>query len=193
MERKILWVGFSLLFITLVIAASISLGNRNRFKGVVISPAPQAPGISSLSDQKGQAVRLNDMKGKVVLIFFGYTNCPNECPATLAKLKQVITGLDDKARDVVVIMVTTDPSRDTADRLGSYLSNFNPNFLGLSGSRANLEQTWKDYGVTVLDDGETHSALVYVIDKAGKFRLTFSQEMDPSAMLSDVQILLREQ
>jgi len=192
MERKILWTGGLLLLLLLIISASIAMGNRNHFNGVLISPSPEAHDISSLSDQNGHHVSLQDLKGKVVLVFFGYTNCPKECPLTLAKMKQVITGLGDKAKNVAVVMITTDPSRDTSAQLGNYLSNFNPDFIGLTGPASNLEQTWNDYGVTVLDNGETHSALVYVIDKFGKLRLTFSQEMDPSAMFSDVQILLRE-
>jgi protein SCO1 len=192
MERKILWAGAWLLGLLLVVAGYITIENRNHFQGVVISPSPQAPEFSSLSDQYGHNVSLQDLKGKVVLVFFGYTNCPDECPATLAKLKQTVSGLNNKAKDVVVIMITTDPSRDTPDRIRSYLSNFNPDFLGLTGTLPNLVQTYKNYGVTVLDNGETHSALVYAIDKSGKLRLTFPPEMDPTAMLSDVQNLLRE-
>jgi protein SCO1 len=193
MERKILWAGLLLLSLILAVAAFISLENRNRFQGVVISPPPQAPDFSSLSDQNGHQVALKDLKGKVVLVFFGYTNCPDECPATLAKLKQVVSGLSGAAKDVAVIMVTTDPSRDTPERFRSYLANFNSDFLGLTGTGPSLEQTYKDYGVTVLDNGETHSALVYAIDRSGKLRLTFPLEMDPTAMASDVRILLSEQ
>jgi protein SCO1 len=192
MERKILWAGLLILGLFLVVAISISLGNRERFQGVVISPAPQAPDFSSLSDQNGRPVRLMDLKGKVVLVFFGYTNCPDECPTTLARLKLVISGLGEKAKEVVVVMVTTDPVRDTPGRMGSYLGNFNPDFLGLTGSVPNLEQAWKDYGVVVLDNGETHSARVYVIDPSGKLRLTFPQEMTPTSMMSDLSVLLGE-
>jgi protein SCO1 len=191
MERKILWAGLFLLGFFLIISVVISVNNRNEFIGAEISPAPHAPDFSTLSDQKGQHVNLEDLRGKLVLIYFGYTNCPDFCPTTMIRLNQVVSDLDERAEDVVVIMVTTDPLRDTPEKLGSYLVNFNPSFLGLTGTLPDLETVWKNYGVSVLDNGTTHSTRIYVIDQMGKLRLTFPYEMSPTDMVSDLKILLR--
>jgi protein SCO1 len=193
MERKILWVGIIVLAGFLVFAVVSTLNKQNEFKGVEISPAPAAPDFSALSNQDGQNVGLKNYSDKVVLVFFGYTSCPDICPATLGRLKQVFADLGKNKDDVAVIMITTDPVRDTQEQLGNYLGNFNPNFLGLTGSISDLEKTWKDYGVTVLDGGATHSTRVYVIDKSGKLRLTFPNEMSVADMVADLQLLIGEQ
>ena len=194
MERKILWGVFGLLALVLAVAVTKTLVDQKKFKGVEISPAPSAPVLPSLVDQKNQPVNSGEFSNEIVLLFFGYTNCPDVCPLTLGKLKTLFDGLSDQEKEnVQVIMVTTDPDRDTPQQLNSYLSNFNPNFLGLTGKTPELEKAWHDYGVTVLDGGETHSARIYVIDKLGKLRLTFPAEMTSDEMLSDVKLLLREQ
>ncbi len=191
MERKILWAGFILLSGLILIALASSLVKKHEFNGAEISPAPKAPEIS-LIDQNGQPFSLETQRGKVTLIYFGYTNCPDNCPITMAKLKQVFTELKSQSNDIEVIMVTTDPSRDTPDRLKGYLGNFNPRFFGLSGSYADLENVWKDYGVSVLDGGETHSDRIYVIDREGNLRLTFPFEMSPADIVADLRTLLDE-
>src|SRR5512137_1634381 len=133
MERKILWMGMVVLVGFLGFAMATTLKRQNEFKGVEISPAPSAPDFSSLSNQAGQSVGLKAYQDKVVLLFFGYTNCPDICPATMGRLKQVVADLGDKKDDVAVIMITTDPGRDTPEQLGNYLGNFNPDFQGLTG------------------------------------------------------------
>jgi protein SCO1/2 len=192
MEKKLLWVGIIVLVGFLVVAMATTLSKQNEFKGVEISPAPAAPDFSALSNQDGQSVSVKNYEGRVILLFFGYTSCPDVCPATLGRLKQVVADLGDKKDDVVVIMVTTDPARDSREKLGNYLGNFDPAFLGLTGSVSRLEETWKDYGVTVLDGGATHSTRVYVIDRSGQLRLTFPGEMSTGDMVSDLKRLIGE-
>jgi protein SCO1 len=191
-ERKILWSGLLLLVVFLGVALVVSRNNQLQFSGVEISPAPDAPEFSGLYSSQNGSVRLEDFKGKLVLLFFGYTNCPDVCPATVAKLKQVISRLDDNSDDVAVLMVTTDPKRDTPEQLNNYLENFNPDFVGLTGNPSDLQSAWDDYGVAVLDDGTTHSARVYVIDREGKLRLTFPFEMTVDDMISDLKLLVGE-
>jgi protein SCO1/2 len=192
MERKILWVGSILLSSLIIIALLTSFVKKREFKGVEISPAPKAPEIS-LIDQKGNPFSLEAQNGKVVLVYFGYTNCPDICPTTMAKLNQVFTDLKFQSNNIDVIMVTTDPKRDTHEKLNNYLVNFNPRFLGLTGSPTVLSKVWHDYGVSVSDDGTTHSTSTYVIDQSGYLRLTFPYEMSPSDMVSDLQALLDEE
>ena len=194
MERKMLWAGFGLLAIVLAAAISRTLFTQKEFNGVEISPPPSAPVLPPLVNQANRVTDSGDFANKVVLLFFGYTNCPDECPATLAKLRTVFSDLPDAERsNVKVIFVTTDPNRDTPERLASYLKNFNSDFIGLTGTASDLRKIWNDYGVTVLDDGATHSTRVYVIDKEGKLRLTFPAEMTPYEMFDDVRQLLQEQ
>lgn len=192
MERKILWTGLFILTALVTGAVLFSIYGQKEFKGVEISPPPIAPELSGLSGYDGSGARLEDYEGKIVLLFFGYTNCPDECPTTMARLKQTVATLAGKSKDVAVIMVTTDPSRDTPQRLKSYLANFNPSFMGVTGQPADLATAWANYGVSVLDDGTTHSARVYVIDPKGRLRMTFPAEMTPEDMVSDLLLLMRE-
>jgi protein SCO1/2 len=111
----------------------------------------------------------------------------------MAKLKQVLAGLDEKAAEVQVLMISTDPLHDTPQAMERFLAPFQPGFLGLTGSPGELQRVWTDYGVTVLEGGETHSNLIYVIDRAGNLRLTFFYEMPPADIAEDLRLLLREQ
>lgn len=192
MERKILWSGLIILAVFLGVALIVSRKSQQKFSGVEILPAPDAPELVGLYSSDNGSVRLEDLKGKVVLLFFGYTNCPDVCPATVAKLKQVTSRLGESADDVTVLLVTTDPKRDTPEQLKNYLENFNPAFQGLTGQPSELKMAWDDYGVAVLDDGTTHSSRVYVIDQEGQLRLTFPYEMTIEDMLSDLKVLISE-
>src|SRR3989337_3492295 len=116
------------------------------FQGSVIDPPVQAIDFT-LPDQNGKDFRLSDQKGKVVLLFFGYTNCPDECPVTLADFVKIKAKLGNKADQVKFVLVTTDPERDTAVRMQEYLKNFDPTFVGLVGESADLEPVWEAYGV----------------------------------------------
>ena len=113
----------------------------HEFQGSVIEPPVQAIDFT-LPDQNGKDFRLSDQKGKVVLLFFGYTNCPDECPVTLADFVKIKAKLGNKADQVKFVLVTTDPERDTAVRMQEYLANFDPAFVGLVGDSAGLETVW---------------------------------------------------
>ena len=160
-------------------------------RGSVITPPWTAPGIS-LRDQNGQPFTLSSQKGKVVLLYFGYVNCPDECPLTMAHVKLARESLGNRAQEVQVIMVSTDPSRDTPQALKTFMEHFDPSFLGLTGSIPDLQKTWQDYGVTVEDGGETHSTFLYVIDPAGNIRETFLPDTEPQDIAADLRLLLRE-
>ena len=145
-----------------------------------------------MADQNGNPFQLSEMRGKVVLVFFGFTNCVDECPLTLAHIKQALGILGDSAKEVEVVLVSTDPVRDTPQVLQEYLKKFDPSYLGIPGTQDQLMTIWNEYGVTVLDGGETHSSFTYVIDKGGKLRLTFDPETTPEDIASDLKILLSE-
>lgn len=191
MQKRLFWVGIVLIGAVALSAAVWSAVVKPTLHGAVIQPPSQAAEIR-LQDFNGQSFSLNSLRGKVVLLYFGYTNCPDECPLTMAHLKLAKDRLGADAQDVRVIMVTTDPKRDTAQTLKDWLGKFNSSFIGLLGTQDQLAQTWKDYGVTVEDGGATHSYFLYVIDRAGNFRETFLPDSQPGDIAADLKMLLAE-
>jgi protein SCO1 len=181
MTRKVLWIALASLVIVVFAAAVILYTNRSNqaFHGSVIDPPMPAPDFT-LTNQASEKISLSDLQGKYILLFFGYTSCPDECPATMGVLKQVYYQLKDQADKIQVVFVTTDPDHDTRQAMGEFLSRFDPSFIGLTGTQAELQPIWANYGVTVLDEGTTHSLRIYLIDPQGNITLTY-----PSASLSD--------
>lgn len=114
--------------------------------GVLVN-APEPAGNFTLSGSTGEPVSLSDFRGKTVLLYFGYTTCPDVCPTTLADLKNTMTTLGDKAKDVQVLFVSVDPERDTPEKLAGYLGLFNPNFIGLTGTLAEIEAVASRFGI----------------------------------------------
>lgn len=191
MNRKLIVIGTALLTV-LVLAAGVLIATRKpSFHGTVINPPAPAAEIK-LTDSNGQSFNLSSQHGKIVLLYFGYTNCPDECPATMAKLKLAMDALGPLAQNVQVVMVTTDPARDNPDQMKKWLTGFYPTFLGLTGTADQLQQVYNDYGVAVENGGETHTTYLYVIDSKGNLRLTFvGPDMDPQDVADDVQTLLK--
>lgn len=194
------------------VLAAMFLGRSYTYKGSLIDPATTAPDFS-LTDQRGQTFRLSDQRGDVVLLFFGYTNCPDECPATMANFNQIKSDLDAKASRVRFVMVTVDPQRDTAGQLGDFMAKFDPTFIGLTGPLPQLQAVWKDYWVSETTSSESgqasdqsghahdaaaedyevgHSTYVYAIDVNGDLRLTYALGTDSQLMAEDVAHLLDE-
>jgi protein SCO1/2 len=176
---------FSLISIVLILAACSS------FHAKPIDPIEPAAEIELL-DHNGRLFRLSDMHGKVVLLFFGFTNCVDECPLTMAHLKLALEELGDDAGSVQVVLVSTDPVRDTPSALAEFLGHFNPTFLGIPGDQEELAAIWDNYDIEVMDGGETHSSFTYAIDKAGNLRLKIASESSPDEIASDLRILLSE-
>lgn len=166
----------------------------------------QAPDFTLL-DQEGSKVSLNQFRGKIVLIAWGYTNCPDVCPVTLSKLDKVMEGLGENADGVQVLFITVDPERDTLERLKSYVPFFNKRFTGLTGTRAEIDKAASDYGVTIVKHEEvygrgehdtwdrylmTHTNTVYLVDGEGTLRLTYPHYMlDVKGITSDLAKLLQ--
>ncbi len=190
MQRKILLIGSGILVILITVTAIRYLTSNPSFKGGVITPPWPAPEIN-LTDHNGQPFALSNQRGKVVLIYFGYVNCPDECPLTMAHLKLALESLSDRAKNVQVVMVSTDPVRDTPQALKDFMGAFNPSFLGLTGTPEELQIAWKDYGVSVENGGETHSTFLYVVDPAGNVRETFLPDSEPGDIAADVELLLK--
>ncbi len=188
MQQKTLWVGMSSIAAVALVAAVWFVTQKPTLHGAVIDPPLPAAQIQ-LQDTRGQSFTLSNLRAKVVVLYFGYTNCPDECPLTMAHLKLALDQMGSGASDVQVAMITTDPQRDTPQALQTFLGKFSPDFVGLTGNPDQLAQVWKDYGVTVEDGGETHSFFVYVIDPAGNIRETFLPDSLPADMANDFQML----
>jgi protein SCO1/2 len=193
MDKRFFWVvtGILSLVALAAIAATVLIRMPQAYAGSVINP-PSLASDFSLTDQTGGTVRLSDFRGKYVLLFFGYSHCPDQCPATMAVLTQARSELGAQAGNVQVLFVSTDPSHDTPQSMGAFLARFDPTFIGLTGSMAQLQPIWKDYGVTVLDGGETHSSYTYLIDPNGNLRLTYPYPSTPEEISADLKILFRK-
>lgn len=200
MDKKILWVGLTAIAVVFVATLLTMLFSKsNSFRGTAYTePFPTAPQIE-LKQANGEIFRLADQKGKAVLLFFGYTSCPDVCPTTLAELNMVMNNLGGKTKLVQVIFVSVDPKRDTLEKIQKYVDNFNPEFIGLSGSNAELEKIWKDYGVfreetesdSALGYIVNHTARVYLIDTDGNLRLSYGFETPVEDIVNDLEILLK--
>jgi protein SCO1/2 len=168
------------------------------YQGTLITPPYQAVDFK-LTDQSGESYQLSNQRGKVTLLFFGYTHCTDICPATLAEFKQIRARLRNLAGETDFIFITVDPERDTPKVLKSYLANFDPAITGLTGTRDQLLPVWKSYGVyqqnqtsaVNLDASIDHSSYIYVIDRSGNVRETFSFGDPVSGMVKDVLQLLK--
>ncbi len=151
-----------------------------------------------LTDQNGRPVTARDYRGKVVMLYFGYTNCPDACPTTLATLATAIRSLGPRSNDVRVLFVTVDPHRDTAAVLKSYVSFFGPEFVGLRGDASELAAITRRYRVAYHleppgPDGTyavDHSSAVFVFDRAGRARLLGSETDPAPRFASDLRRLL---
>jgi protein SCO1 len=159
------------------------------------SASPIGPGGPfHLEDQTGRPVSDQDMKGRPFLVFFGYTHCPDICPTTLFEISEVMKALGKDADRTRALFITVDPERDTPAALKDYLSNFDPHLRGLTGDRAAVDAALKAYRVYAkkipLKDGDytmDHTAVVYLMDKDGRFVATFNLNQTPKAAAAQLR------
>ncbi len=151
-----------------------------------------------LTDPQGQARRLADFKGKAVVVFFGYTQCPDVCPTTLLSMREVLNRLGNDAGRVQVVFVTLDPARDTPQVLAGYVTAFHPSFVGLRGDEATIAAVARDFKVFYAKQaGSTagtysldHSTGSYAYDPEGRLRLLIQYGETPDNVASDLRLLL---
>ena len=153
----------------------------------------------ALIDHNGQARSLKDFVGKIVVVFFGYTQCPDVCPTSMAELAEVKKLLGQDGERVQGLFITVDPQRDTPEVLKAYMGNFDPTFLALYTTPENLEKTAKDFKVYYKKvEGKTptsytmdHSAGSYVYDTQGKLRLFTRYGTGAAPLAADIKLLLK--
>jgi len=151
-----------------------------------------------LTDHNGKRRSLADFHGKVVVLFFGYTHCPDVCPTTLGELGITLKRLGPDAGKVQVLFVTVDPTRDTPALLAQYVPSFNPTFLGLTGTEEEVAQAAKSFKVFYKKQESSskggysmdHSANTFVIDQQGRLRLLFGFGSGAAPLVHDIQALL---
>jgi protein SCO1/2 len=153
----------------------------------------------SLTDHTGKPRTLQDFRGKLVVVFFGYTQCPDVCPTTMAKMATVMKELGPSSKDVQVLFITLDPERDTQELLNAYVPAFHPSFIGLRGDAEATARTAKEFKVFYSktpsgDDPKNytvdHMTGSYVFDREGRVRLLVRHEAEPGAIASDLRQLL---
>ena len=182
-------------------AALVSGCNKEpAFENLDLTGNTQFGSDFALPDTGGKTRTLADYKGKAVVLFFGYTHCPDVCPTTMAELSQALQQLGpDQAKRVQVLFVTVDPQRDTAALLGQYVSAFNPTFVGLRPTDdAQLVKVTKDFRVYYAKvPGKTpdsytmdHTAASYVFDPEGKLRLFVRDGQGAAPWVHDLKLLL---
>ena len=164
------------------------------------SPSPIGPAVAAvggpfhLEDQNGRPVSDQDMKGRPFLVFFGFTHCPDVCPTTLFDISEVLKQLGQDADRTGALFITVDPERDTPTVLKDYLSNFDPHMRGLTGDPAAVAAALKAYRVyakkVALSDGDytmDHTAVVYLMDKDGRFVAPFNLKQTPEAAAAQLR------
>lgn len=169
------------------------------FKSGVFEPPRMAPELS-LTASDGGELELERYRGKVVVLGFGFTNCPEICPTTLAKLARSRKILGTAAQDLQVVYVTVDPERDNPQQMRAYLAGFDPTFIGGTGTPAQLARVYREYGIVAAKKagpirglyGVDHSSFLYLIDREGRIRAMAPYGKSAEDIAHDAAILLRK-
>jgi protein SCO1/2 len=197
-SRYILFLGFALGLLLAAVIASLLFRKPYQFRGSLIEPAKPAPNFT-LTDETGQPFTLTSQAGRPVMIFFGYTHCPDVCPVALSEYKQIRLQLGAHADDVTFLFISVDPDRDTPQEIGDYTSLFDPAIIGLTGAISDLEPVYQAYGVVRTvhppENGNytvDHTARTFLVDRDGNLRLTYPFGFGVEGIVEDLQYLLAE-
>jgi protein SCO1/2 len=157
-------------------------------------------GPFSLVDQHGKTVTDQNYRGKYMMVFFGFTRCPDICPTTLSVLDAAFDKIGAKADAIVPLFITVDPSRDTSEELKAYLDAFGPRFVGLTGSEAQIAAAAKAYRVyykkVPIEGGDytfSHTSVIYLMDPEGKFVASYTLDQGPDAIAKDLDKRIQKQ
>lgn len=174
-------------------------GSNSKNRSGVIVGAPQIGGEFTLTNNKGQVVTEKDFKGKLMLVFFGYTFCPDVCPTEMNVFVNVVQGLGDAAKDIVPVFITVDPKRDTVEVMDEFVQAFHPSIVGLTGTETQInsvKKAFRAYGQTVneKDDPEfylvDHTSFTYLMDKDGTLSTVFSYGTSPEEIIEKIKDVL---
>ena len=178
----------------LALCLGVMLVLSDRLSSPVAQQVAAIGGPFKLTDQNGREVTDGELKGKPFLVFFGFTHCPDVCPTTLFEVSEVLRALGPDADRTRALFITVDPERDTAPIMKDYLSSFDPHLLGGTGDPAAIAAVAKAYRVyykkVPLEDGGytmDHTAIVYLMDKNGRFVAPFSLKRTTEAAAADLR------
>jgi protein SCO1 len=187
----------SRLFWSIIICSVIAgCDSRPQFRSTDITGVPYGQTLE-LADHTGKPRRLEDFRGKAVVLFFGFTHCPDVCPTTLTEISQAIKQLGADAERVQVLMVSVDPERDTPESLGKYVTAFDPRFLALRGDLAATKKVAGEFKIYFekVKTGESytvnHSVQSYVIDPQGRLRLLVRHDRIAQDLTEDLRAVLK--
>ena len=191
MTRRFLWAALT------VLALAACSPEKPKFNSIDVTGADYAKGFT-LTDHNGQSRSLSDFKGKAVVLFFGYTQCPDVCPTSMAELAEIKRLLASDGDKLQGVFVTVDPARDTTELLKAYMTNFDPSFVAFTPTSEQLSVVAKDYkiyykrveGQTPTSYSMDHSAGSYVYDTQGRLRLYSRYGMGAKLLAQDIQTLL---
>jgi protein SCO1 len=199
MMKKLLPVLVAACALTVSLAACDKLPGKQKesFQNTDVTGLDYAKGFT-LTDHTGKPRTLADFKGKAVVVFFGYTQCPDVCPTTMAEMASVMQKLGPLADQVQVLFITLDPERDTQELLANYVPAFDKRFIGLRGTPEQTAQTAKEFKVFYskvpgTDPGSytiDHTAGSYVFDRDGRLRLFIRHGQGPDPIVHDLRQLL---
>ena len=196
-KRIVAFVGVALLGVAFAWFFVLPRMRPHIFSGAVIQSNQNAPRME-LDAANGETVRMTDFEGQVVVVYFGYTFCPDVCPQTLSKLAESMEILGEKASDVQVIMVSIDPERDTPELLEEYVTYFHPGFIGVTGDSQTVNRVATLYGVYyeaqdgTADTGYTidHTSTVILVDRSGHLKLVLPFEGTAEEIAADIEYFL---
>ena len=193
-----------LLVLAIIVAALLllglwrsgALGGAPEFHGTAYDP-PASAADFTLTSHEGREVSLIDFRGQPVLLFFGYTHCPDVCPMTLSALRRALDEAGSSGTDARILLVTVDPARDTPEVLASFVRNFGPDVVGLTGSPQQIRRLFGAYGVYAEPENEHehgtligHTSAVFGIDRDGLIRVLLRPDTAPAELREDVATLL---
>jgi len=198
LQRKELLV-FKLGMIGICLTANVVLAHSNLQKSEKLEIFESIGGNFTLQSSRNHLASLKDYHGQVVVMFFGYTACPDTCSITMAVLKQVIEKLGKRMDQVQPLFITVDPKRDTPEQMKNYLSFFHPNFIGLTGTKEEILEVAENYGSAFMKnptiDSEysylmIHTGYVYLIDQSGHVRAIYPKNTEVKQIVHDIYGLL---
>ncbi|MCH9651715.1 MAG: SCO family protein [Deltaproteobacteria bacterium] len=192
---------FKALALGLALLLSMACSKAPEFVGTLQEPLLPGPSLES-TNWDGQPFQIDDVRGKVAIVFFGYTYCPDVCPFALAKMKQLYSKLGDRAEEVAIVFVSVDPHRDSVEKLSRYVPNFDRRFYGLHMSFDQLDNAIEALTLTVQygqpKDGPgsdsfyyvDHTGSYFLIDREGRLHVKHPPNATVAQLLPDVEILL---
>jgi protein SCO1/2 len=182
----------------IMVLATAGCGGPYQYHGLFLETPKPAPDVA-LTDMNGQPAKLTDFAGKLVLLYFGYTFCPDVCPTTLHTVDKALEQLGKQADEVQLVMVSVDPERDTPEVLKNYLANFDPSFIGMTGDEEQIAQAATPFGVIYMKhEGSPatgylvdHTASLMVLDREGNMRLVLPFETPAEDIAADLKHMLK--